>query len=215
VIAKRASIAQVMMLVAMAAVNLGVMRGAPSEIVIFPTLWVLLGSIDLLAFWKLILNRSLQAFHYTFLIVFVIAWIVVANFVATDRFQPLGLLVRWYQQLAGEKTNIMSRGFLHIGEFWMACFLSTALAIVIGLVAAWLERCRDWDIAAFLRGALVGFALANLLAFIDGAIWGWVEVSPVRMLGRWVLLGVCVTLGGLTGLSRLKSSTPGRGCHSG
>jgi hypothetical protein len=28
-----------------------------------------------------------------------------ANFVATERLRPLALLVRWYQQLMGEKTG--------------------------------------------------------------------------------------------------------------
>jgi hypothetical protein len=214
--AKGASIAQVMMVVALAAVNLAVIRAAPSQIVTYPTIWVLLGSIDFVMFWKLILKRSLRALQYTFLIVFVIAFVVMANFVATERLQPLGLLVRWYQQVAGEKTNsILLLGFLRIGEFWMACFLSFMLACVTGLVAAWLERRCSWDIAAFFRGALVGFGIANLLAIFDGAVWGWMIESRVRLIGRLVLVGICLILGGLIGLSRLKSSTPGREVHSG
>jgi Putative restriction endonuclease len=176
--AKRSSIAQVKMVVALAAVNLAVVRAAPMEVVTYPTLWVLLGSFDFLIFWKLTLNRSLRAFHYTFLIVFVIAFVVMANFVATERLRPLGILVRWYQQLMGEKTNSISLGFIRIGEFWMDCFLTFTLACAIGLVATWLERRRDWDIAAFFRGALVGFGIANLLALIDGAALGWVVESP-------------------------------------
>jgi hypothetical protein len=208
--AKRASIAQVMMVVALVAVNLAVIRAMPLEIVTFPSLWVLFGSIDFLIFWKLILKRSLRAFHYTFLIVFVVAFFVLAFFVTTERLHPLGLLVRWYQQLTGEKTNGISLlGFLRIGEVWMAGFLSFALACATGLVAACLERRRDWDIAAFCRGALVGFGIANLLAIIDGAVWGWVVESPARMIGHLVIEGFCVIVGGLMGLSRLKSSTLG------
>ena len=101
----RATIGQVMTLVALAALNLAVARAAPWDIVVFPTLWVLLGTIDFVVFWKLILRRSLQAFHYTCLIVFVTAFIVMANLVATERFHPLSPLVRWYQQLPGEGTN--------------------------------------------------------------------------------------------------------------
>jgi hypothetical protein len=205
--AQRASIGQVRMVVALAAVNLAVMRIAPSEITTYPTVWVLLGCIDFVIFWKLILKRSLRATHCTFLIVFVVGFIVMANFAATERLHPLGLLVRWFQQLTGGKTNTISLGFLRIGEIWMACFLGFALACVTGLVAAWFERRRGWDIAAFWRGALVGFGIANLLATIDGAIWGWMVESRVRLIGRLVLVGVCLILGGLMGLSRLKSST--------
>src|SRR5262245_31797613 len=72
--AKRVSIGQVMMVVALAAVNLAVARTAPSGVALYPTLWVLLGSIDFLIIGKLILAPSLRAFHYTFLIVFVMAF---------------------------------------------------------------------------------------------------------------------------------------------
>jgi hypothetical protein len=205
--AKPASIAQVMMVVALAAVTLTVARATPMEVATYPTLWVFLGTFDFLILWKLILHRSLRTFHYTFLIVFVVAFIVMANFVAMERLQPLRLLVRWYQQLAGENTNTISLGFLWIAEFWMACFLSFTLGCAIGLVAAWLDRRRNWDIAAFWRGALVGFGLANLLAIIDGAVWGWMIESHARMIGRVVLVVVCLILGGVMGLSRLKSST--------
>ena len=161
----RVTIGQVMTLVALAAVNLAVARAMPWEIFTFPTIWVLLGTIDYVIIWKVTLRRSLQAFHYTFLIVFVVAFLVMANFIATERFHPLGPLVRWYQQLSGEGPNSISilRGLLGIDDFWMACFLSLTLGSGIGLVAAWLERRRGWDIAAFFRGALIGFAVANLL----------------------------------------------------
>jgi len=206
------TIGQVMTLVALAAVNLAVARAAPWDMVTFPTIWVLLGTIDFVIIWKVSLRRSLQAFQYTFLIVFVVAFLVMANLVATERFHPLGPLVRWYQQITGETTNtlLISLGFLWIDDFWMACFLSLALGSAVGWVATWLEGRRGWDIAAFFRGALIGFAVASLLATIDGALWGWVVESRSRLIGRLVLLGVCLLLGGLMGLSRLKSNTLGR-----
>jgi hypothetical protein len=112
--ANRASIGQVTMVVAIAAVNLAILRPTPREFVTYPTLWVLLGAIDLVIFWKLVGKRSLQAFHYPFLIVFVIAFVVMANFAATGRLQPLGLLVGWYQQLSGGNTIPLSRGMTWI-----------------------------------------------------------------------------------------------------
>jgi hypothetical protein len=202
--AKRASIGDVMMVVALAAVNLAVMRAVPMEIVTYPTIWVLVGSIDFVIFWKLILRRSLRAFHYTCLIVFFVAFVVMANVVATERLQPLALLVRWYQQLSGAKSIPISLGLLDLGELWMACFLSLMLAILIGLVAAWLERRRDWDIAAFLRGALIGLGIASLLATIGHAAWGGAEPSSV-LIGDRIILVVCLILGGRMGLSKLRS----------
>jgi hypothetical protein len=210
---KRVSIGQVMMVVALAAVNLAMIRVTPLGVVMYPTVWVLLGCIDFLIVWKLILRRSLRAFHYTFLIVFVIAFVVMANFLATERLHPLGLLVRWYQHLAAEKTNSIARGFLWIGEFWMASALSLALGCAVGWVAAWLERRRDWDIAAFFRGALVGFGVFTLLALILDAAWGGAQPSPVQLIGRLGVMGVCLILGGLMGLSKLQSNRTGRESH--
>src|SRR5262245_48535868 len=92
--AKRASIAQVMSVVALAAVNLAILRALPRDVVVIPTIWVLMGSVDFVFLRKLILRRTLRAFHYTSLIAFVVAWVATANFVAMERFQPLGFLVR-------------------------------------------------------------------------------------------------------------------------
>ena len=99
-----------------------------TEITTYPTVWVFIACADFVIFWKLILKRSLCAFAYTFLIFFVVGFIV----------------------------------------------------------------------------------MANLLAIIDGAVWGWVVESRVRRIGILVLMGVCLILGGMMGLSRLKSSRPCR-----
>jgi len=203
--AQRVSIGQVMMIVALAAVNLAVTRAALGLDIYPQVLVVLLGSIDFPIIWKLILHRSLRAFHYMFLIVFFIAFCVMANLVATERLHPLGLLVRWYQHLTGEKTDSNSLVvFLRWGELWMACFLSFALACVIGLVAAWLERRRGWDIAAFLRGALIGLGFSGLLNTVVHTVWRGAEPLSVQWI-LTVIEGVCLILGGLLGLSRLKS----------
>ncbi|MGO9470528.1 MAG: hypothetical protein ACLQVF_41075 [Isosphaeraceae bacterium] len=92
----------------------------------------------------------------------------------------------------------------------MASFLSLTLGCVLGLAATWLERRRGWDIAAFLRGALVGFGVFTLLALIDEAEWGGAQPSSVRLIGRMSVLGACLILGGLMGLSRLKSEKTGQ-----
>ena len=85
--------------------------------------------------------------------------------------------------------------------------LGCALACAAGLAAASLERRRGWDIAAFWRGALIGVLIAGLLATIEDAARGWVvlETYSFRWIGRMLLLAVCLVLGGLMGLSKLKS----------
>jgi hypothetical protein len=203
--AKRISISQVMMIVGLAAVNLAVMRAAQGEVMMPVPCWIPLGFIDFLIIWKLILTRSLRAFHYSFLIVFVVAFCVMAILVDTGRLYPLGLLVRWYHQLTGEKTNSISLAvFLRFGELWMAVFLSFTLACAIGLVAAWVERRRGWDIAAFLRGALIGLGISYLLSAVAHAAWGGAEPLFVQRI-ETASLGVFLILGGSRGLARLKS----------
>jgi hypothetical protein len=205
--AKRASIAQVMMVVALAAANLAVLRAVPSGIIEFPSVWVIAGLIDFLIFWKLILRRSLRAFHYTSLIVFVISYFVMANFVATGRFRPLGFVVRFYQHLQGENAFVVTLGFLSLAEFWMVSFFGLFLACATGLGAAWLERRRGWDIAAFFRGAFVGLGLFTLLAIVVDANSGWAQPSRAAVIVRLAVMGFCLVLGGLMGISRLKSAT--------
>ena len=207
----RITIGQVMTLVALAALNLAVARATPWEIVIYPTLWAFLGTIDFVVLWKVVLRRPLRAFQYTCLTVFIVAYLVTVNLVATERFHPLGPLIRWYQQHAAEGANTISipLGYVMIGEVWAVCFLSLALACAIGTVAAWMEKRHGWDIAAFFRGSLVGFGVFNLLAMIEGAIWGWEVESRGRLIGRLVVLGACWLMGGLMGLSRLRSNLRG------
>ena len=204
----RITIGQGMTLVAMAALNLAVARVAPWELVIYPTIWVLLGTIDFVVLWKVVLRRPLQAFQYTCLTVFIVAYVPLANLVATERLHPLGPLVRRYQQCAAEGANTISipLGYLSIADVWAACLLSLALACAIASVAARLEKRRSWDIAAFFRGSLIGFAFANPLAMVDGAIWGWEVESRGRLIGRLVLVVVCWLMGGLLGMSRLRSN---------
>jgi hypothetical protein len=126
--AKRTSISQVMLTVALIAVNLALLRATPIQSLVYPTVWVLAGSIDLVIFWKLIQKRSLRAFHYTFLVVFILTFLVMALCVATGRIAPLGLLVRLYQHVAHTNTIDLSRGFLWIAEIWVACLSSFILA---------------------------------------------------------------------------------------
>jgi hypothetical protein len=82
------------------------------------------------------------------------------------------------------------------------------------MVAARREERRGWDIAAFLRGALVGLAIASLLQTVAHAAWGAAEPVSVLWIGRVVAV-VCLVFGGILGLSRLKSRRPGRDGRNG
>ena len=65
---------------------------------------------------------------------------------------------------------------------------------MIGMVAARREERRGWDIAAFLRGALVGLAIASLLQTVAHAAWGGAEPLSVLWIGRFVSV-TCLVLG--------------------
>jgi hypothetical protein len=207
----RASIGQLMMVVALVAVNLAIVRATPWGVVNFPTIWVVMGILDFLIEWKLILRRSFRAFHYTFLIVLLVSFFVLANLVATERIHPLGPFVRLYQHLSNEPGDLRSiAGYISLAEIWSTAFLGAALACAAGFVAGWLERRRAWDIAAFWRGALIGVVIGGLLATIDDAAHGWAvpEAYSIEQGRRILIQLVCLFLGGLMGLSKLKSSKP-------
>jgi hypothetical protein len=206
----KVSIAQVMMVVALAAVNLAIARATPAGIVEFPSLWVAMGSLDFVVVRKFFQRRSFGAFHYTFLICLIVSFFVMANLVAVERFHPLAWAIRWYQQLSGEGTNrVWWWGYVWLAEVWSVSILSVLLAYGVGWVAAWLDRRRGWDIAAFWRGALVGLLLAGLLASFYDMTWGRSEPGNIRLVRGLVNVGVCVILGGVAGLRWMRSARPG------
>ena len=55
---RRASIAQVMFVIALVAANLALVRAVPAAISTFPTMWLFLGLVDFVVFWKLIGRAS-------------------------------------------------------------------------------------------------------------------------------------------------------------
>src|SRR5947209_3059318 len=92
----RLTIGQVMMVVALVAFNLAVASATPQQVATLPFLWgYLVGPVDFVVLWKLILKRPLQASHYTCLIVFLVSFAVLANLVATGRLRLMSALVLW------------------------------------------------------------------------------------------------------------------------
>jgi hypothetical protein len=196
--AKRLSIRQVMVLIALVAISLAVVRAVPLGYLTYPTIWIFVGILDFVIAWKLMFERQLSAFHYTAILVVVVAFGVLANLAAAGSIQPLGLLARGYQQLSAERINSLSlAGFLQVGEIWAAALLSILLAFSAGWIAAWLERRLAWDIAAFWRGAFVGLPIAGVLALIYDVAHpepGYVHLAPRR-----IIIGAFVLSGGLMG----------------
>jgi hypothetical protein len=202
-----------MLVVALLAVDLALVRTASSLLLIAPTrllatpaFWLVLGILNYLILWKLIFRRTFRAANYTFLIVLVIASLVLTNQVAAERIHPMGPLIRWYQQIKEDYSiNVTLIEIGSIGDFWMACLMGVILAWGAGFLSSWLERRRGWDIAAFWRGALAGFGIFSLISVLDWPVWGMPAPGRVGLLARWSFLAVSVLGGGIVGLSRLRS----------
>lgn len=209
---RRISIARFMMIVALAAANCALVREVPWEIGTYPTIWAALGILDFLILWKLILRRTFWASHYTFLILFVPAHIVLVNLAAGELIHPTGPLIRLYQRITGDTSQMMARTAIGAyGDIWLAALMALLLAWSAGLLAGWLERRRGWQIAAFWRGSLVGFGAAALLAQLNRAVLGDPLPGSTAHHVNLVLLAVCMIVGGIVGLSRLKSDLPRAG----
>ena len=88
------TIGRVMMIIALAAANLALLREVPWETHKYPTIWVFLGIVDYVVLRKLILRRTLRAADYTFLIVLVVAFIPLVYLTAEERIHPVGPLIR-------------------------------------------------------------------------------------------------------------------------
>jgi hypothetical protein len=199
------SIRQVMILIGLVAVSLAILRAVPLDFLRYPTIWILVATLDFVIAWKLILDRRFTAFHYTAIVVVIVAFGVLAYLAATGSIHPLGLLVHWYRQFSGDSINSVSlAGFLRVGEIWAAALLSFLLACSAGWAAAWLQRRLGWDIAAFWRGAFVGLMIASILAVIYDVAHP--EPGYVHIVPRLIVIGAFVISGGLMGLKWLRST---------
>ncbi len=201
------SIARVMMLVAVVAMNCALLREVSWEFLTAPTVWAAMGILDFLVLWKLILRRQLRGSHYTFLIVFVVAFLVLVYLAARERIHPAGPFIRWYQQVQDNSGNrVFPVWVVAQSNIWLAAGTALLLALIAGLFAGWLERRRGWDIAAFFRGSLVGFGIANLFAMLNLAALGEAPQGSPAFYANLVVLAICMMGGGIWGLSRFKST---------
>ena len=98
------SIVRIMMIIALAAANCALLREVSWAFLSFPTIWAGMGILDFLILWKLILRRTLRASHYTFLILFVPAFVIL-HLPGVPRVDPS----RW-PVLAAVPTNHQRQG---------------------------------------------------------------------------------------------------------
>jgi hypothetical protein len=207
--ARTVSIAQVMMVIALAAVNLAIARTIPREVATVPFVWMLIAIIDWVILRKLVQRASLRGFEYTFPIVLVITFQVMANLWAADSFLPLTLLLRCYYQLMPHWVGfVLPFGTPQSFEIGMVALLSFSPALAAGVIGAWLEGRLGWDVAAFWRGSLLGVLVAGVLLSTYDAGWaaiGRPQRGDQRKAPRLIVLAVCVSAGGRLGLVRLRS----------
>lgn len=213
---ERISIARVMLIIALVAANCALLREVSWDFLPYPTIWSGLGILDFLILWRLILRWPLRAAHYTFLVLFVQAFIILTNLAARELIHPTGPLFRLYQRNTGDTSQSITRMAIGtFGDVWLAALMALLLAWTAGMLAGWLERRRGWDIAAFWRGVLVVIGLVSLFATLVHAVLGPPPPgSPVQPPGspatysNLVGLAVCMIVGGILGLSRFKSDLP-------
>jgi hypothetical protein len=206
---QRISIARVMMIIALVAANCALLREVTWDVVSYPTIWAALGLLDSLILWKLILRRTLRAGHYAFLIVFVVAYLVLVPLAAMELIHPAGPIIRVYQRITGDDgRSVVRLGLRNFGDIWLTALMALMLAWTASLGAAWLERRRGWDIAAFCRGVLVGFGIANAFALLNQAVVGMALVGSLSFYLNLAVLALCLIGGGILGRSRFKSDLP-------
>jgi hypothetical protein len=159
-----------MKLVALIALDQFFLRVHPS-LPRFPIQLFALVTLDLVAIQYLILSRRLVAFHYTFLIVGLVASMALHT-LSLNSLQVLETLIGLCQQITGTPTWIRPSlvGYLAIADQYMTSTLVLLLAWAAGL---WVSRqatrrqpspgraCRL--ITSFFHGVLIGFGVFTLL----------------------------------------------------
>ena len=91
-----------------------------------------------------------------------------------------------------------------IGEFWAAGLLGFLVALAAGLLVSWLEKRKGWDVAAVLRGALVGFGVTVLLFMLVEAV-GCSGLGKPGGDVRYGVLAVFIVIGGLVGQAKFRT----------
>lgn len=184
----RVSIAGVMKLTAIIALNLAVLRVVPVMLADAPPFLFAIVVLDLVLVQAAGFGRPLRAFHYTFLIVGVVSTGVITALAfrqsnpAPGSLHILETAIQHHRAVRGQNRVIsldIEFPMLAAAERWVTCILGLLPAWAAAVLASWSMRrgCRrksEWgrSVAAFLKGALIGFGLFSLGATLAYSCFG-------------------------------------------
>ncbi len=214
---QRFSIAVVMKLIAIIALNLAVLRVVPEMRAASPPSVFAIVMINLLLVQTVALGRPLRAFHYTFLIVGLLSTGVMIA-LAFSRSSPvpgslriLETVIHHYRAIRVQSrvlSPLIKFLMLPTAEAWLACILGLLPAWAAAVLASWTmrrpyRRKSEWGqiVAAFLKGALIGFGFFCVGATLAYSFFGPWNVDPHTATAvwyvQWVCLVTCPLLGGM------------------
>jgi hypothetical protein len=214
---KRFSIAVVMKLTAIIALNFAVLRLVPEMRAGFPTSVFAIVMINLLLVQAVALGLPLRVFHFTFLIVgFISCGVTIALVFTISRPVPgslriLEAAIQHYRSVGGQSrviSPLIEFPMLRTAEAWLACILGLLPAWAAAVLASWSMRRRfrltsEWCriVAAFLKGALIGFGFFCLGVTLANSFFGPWHLDPQTARAawyvQWVCLVTCPLLGGM------------------
>jgi hypothetical protein len=191
---KSISIAFLMRLTALVALNLALLSNVPLLFVTSPVVFALLVSLNLVLIQAVLLNRPLQSFHDTFLVVF-----AVSSVAFTIVFLP------WLHRSRYVVVVV------DVSSLLVACAIAQWRASSVRQQGGRTDD-RSQAVSIFFQGAVIGFAVFGLGTTL--AAWV-VDEAPLPYTTRWFLhtigLVVCPIVGGLSTLYATRSRPHERG----
>ncbi len=184
------SLSLIMKLVALIALDLAFLRVQPYRLQ-SPLFLFALVALDLVTIQTVILSRRLGPFHYTFLIVGLVASLTLHTFFDNGLFYGV----------IGMPTSRKSNGFLAIADRCITSIFGLLLAWVTGLWVAYRSPGRPrWRITSFFQGALIGLGVFTVI-LVTFNYFG--QATALFTHGQFAcLLGlglaICPLLGGTT-----------------
>jgi hypothetical protein len=193
---RRISIAVVMKLTAIIAVNLAVLRLLP-EVWVFslPPFLFMVMLLDLALVQTVAFGQPLRTFYFTFLIAGVLSTAVISVF-AFNQPEPgqgklhiLETAIQYYGKFRGRGPVIppyIEFPMLATADQWITCILVGVLPALTAVLASWWMRRRsarksEWGqgAAAFLQGALIGFGLyVGVILVFAFVLAPWLPTPP-------------------------------------
>ena len=196
------SLSLIMKLVALIALDLAFLRVQPYRLQ-SPLFLFALVTLDLVIIQTFILSRRLGPFHYTFLIVGLIASLTLHMFFNNGLFHGI----------TGTRTSRQSPGYFEIADRCATSTLGLLLAWATGLWVARRPPSRlPWRITSFFQGAMIGLGVFTVV-FVTFNYSG--QAAAVFTPGQFAcLLGlglaICPLLGG-TAVLLLRSQRDAEG----